>query len=318
MKTVGFKKFGEPEVLEVMEFPDNEIGSEDIKIKNYASAVNPTDIVSRSGLIKHFIKDFSLPCVPGMDFAGIVEEVGENVKTGIKVGDSVMGMVMPNGIHGAYSDRLILNQFAVVKIPKNTSFIEAATLPMNGLTARLSLDLLNLNKGQTIAVTGGPGAYGGYVIQLAKADGLIVIADSNESDLKLLKDLGADHIISREKNFVEEIRKIFPEGVDGIADGALLNEKAIDAVKDNGSFTSVRNFIGEPQRNINFTATWVSEYNCDFERLDKLRQQVEDGLISLRVADTVTPDNVAEAHRRLDAGGTRGRMVINWNWGLKY
>ena len=313
MKTVGFKKFGEPEVLEVMEFPDNEIGSEDIKIKNYASAVNPTDIVSRSGLIKHFIKDFSLPCVPGMDFAGIVEEVGENVKTGIKVGDSVMGMVMPNGIHGAYSDRLILNQFAVVKIPKNTSFIEAATLPMNGLTARLSLDLLNLNKGQTIAVTGGPGAYGGYVIQLAKADGLIVIADSNQSDLKLLKDLGADHIISREKNFVEEIRKIFPEGVDGIADGALLNEKAIDAVKDNGSFTSVRNFIGEPQRNINFTATWVSEYNCDFERLDKLRQQVEDGLISLRVADTVTPNNVAEAHRRLDAGGTRGRMVINWN-----
>ena len=313
MKTVGFKKFGDPEVLEVMEFPDNEIGSEDIKIKNYASAVNPTDIVSRSGLIKHFIKDFSLPCVPGMDFAGIVEEVGENVETGIKVGDSVMGMVMPNGIHGAYSNQLILNQFAVVKIPKNTSFIEAATLPMNGLTARLSLDLLNLNKGQTIAVTGGPGAYGGYVIQLAKADGLIVIADSNQSDLKLLKDLGADHIISREKDFVEEIRKIFPEGVDGIADGALLNEKAIDAVKDNGSFTSVRNFIGEPQRNINFTATWVSEYNCDFERLDKLRQQVEDGLISLRVADTVTPNNVAEAHRRLDAGGTRGRMVINWN-----
>lgn len=312
MKTVGFKKFGDPEVLEVMEFPDNEIGSEDIKIKNYASAVNPTDIVSRSGLIKHFIKDFSLPCVPGMDFAGIVEEVGENVKTGIKVGDSVMGMVMPNGIHGAYSDQLILNQFAVVRIPQNTSFIEAATLPMNGLTARLSLDLLNLKKGQTIAVTGGPGAYGGYVIQLAKADGLIVIADSNESDLNLLKDLGADHIIPRGKNFVEDIRRIFPKGVDGIADGALLNEDAIGAVKDNGSFTSVRNFIGEPQRNINFTATWVSEYNCDFEKLDKLRQQVEDGLITLRVADTVKPQNAAEAHKRLDAGGTRGRMVITW------
>ena len=312
MKTVGFKKFGDPEVLEVMEFPDNEIGSEDIKIKNYASAVNPTDIVSRSGLIKHFIKDFSLPCVPGMDFAGIVEEVGENVKTGIKVGDSVMGMVMPNGIHGAYSDQLILNQFAVVRIPQNTSFIEAATLPMNGLTARLSLDLLNLKKGQTIAVTGGPGAYGGYVIQLAKADGLIVIADSNESDLNLLKDLGADHIIPRGKNFVEDIRRIFPKGVDGIADGALLNEDAIGAVKDNGSFTSVRNFIGEPQRNINFTATWVSEYNCDFEKLDKLRQQVEDGLITLRVADTVKPQNAAEAHKRLDAGGTRGRMVISW------
>jgi len=312
MRAVGFKKFGDPEVLEVIDVPEVSAGEGEIRIKNYASAVNPTDIVSRSGLIKQFIKDFSLPCVPGMDVAGEVDEVGNGVETGIKVGDKVMAMVMPNKLHGAYREQLILDQNAVVKAPEGFSHFEASTLPMNGLTARLSLDLLDLKKGNIIAVTGGPGAYGGYVIQLAKADGLTVLADSNEKDIQLLKDLGADHIIPREKNFVEEVKKIFPNGVDGIADGALLNEKAIGAVKDNGSFTSVRNFIGEPQRNINFTATWVSEYNCDFEKLNKLRQQVEDGLITLRVADIVTPENAAEAHRRLDAGGTRGRMVINW------
>ena len=312
MRAVGFKKFGDPEVLEVIDVPEVSAGEGEIRIKNYASAVNPTDIVSRSGLIKQFIKDFSLPCVPGMDVAGEVDEVGNGVETGIKVGDKVMAMVMPNKLHGAYREQLILDQNAVVKAPEGFSHFEASTLPMNGLTARLSLDLLDLKKGNIIAVTGGPGAYGGYVIQLAKADGLTVLADSNEKDIQLLKDLGVDYIIPREKNFVEEVKKIFPNGVDGIADGALLNEKAIGAVKDNGSFTSVRNFIGEPQRNINFTATWVSEYNCDFEKLNKLRQQVEDGLISLRVADIVTPENAAEAHRRLDAGGTRGRMVINW------
>ena len=312
MRAVGFKKFGDPEVLEVIDVPEVSAGEGEIRIKNYASAVNPTDIVSRSGLIKQFIKDFSLPCVPGMDVAGEVDEVGNGVDTGIKVGDKVMAMVMPNKLHGAYREQLILDQNAVVKAPEGFSHFEASTLPMNGLTARLSLDLLDLKKGNIIAVTGGPGAYGGYVIQLAKADGLTVLADSNEKDIQLLKDLGVDHIIPREKNFVEEVRKIFPNGVDGIADGALLNEKAVGAVKDNGSFTSVRNFIGEPQRNINFTATWVSEYNCDFEKLNKLRQQVEDGLISLRVADIVTPENAAEAHRRLDAGGTRGRMVISW------
>ena len=312
MRAVGFKKFGDPEVLEVIDVPEVSAGEGEIRIKNYASAVNPTDIVSRSGLIKQFIKDFSLPCVPGMDVAGEVDEVGNGVETGIKVGDKVMAMVMPNKLHGAYREQLILDQNAVVKAPEGFSHFETSTLPMNGLTARLSLDLLNLKKGNIIAVTGGPGAYGGYVIQLAKADGLTVLADSNEKDIQLLKDLGVDHIIPREKNFVEEVRKIFPNGVDGIADGALLNEKAVGAVKDNGSFTSVRNFIGEPQRNINFTATWVSEYNCDFEKLNKLRQQVEDGLISLRVADIVTPENAAEAHRRLDAGGTRGRMVISW------
>ena len=312
MRAVGFKKFGDPEVLEVIDVPEVSAGEGEIRIKNYASAVNPTDIVSRSGLIKQFIKDFSLPCVPGMDVAGEVDEVGNGVETGIKVGDKVMAMVIPNKLHGAYREQLILDQNAVVKAPEGFSHFEASTLPMNGLTARLSLDLLDLKKGNIIAVTGGPGAYGGYVIQLAKADGLTVLADSNEKDIQLLKDLGVDHIIQRDKNFVEEVRKIFPDGVDGVADGALLNEKAIGAVKDNGSFTSVRNFIGEPQRNINFTATWVSEYNCDFEKLNKLRQQVEDGLISLRVADIVTPENAAEAHRRLDAGGTRGRMVINW------
>ena len=312
MRAVGFKNFGDPEVLEVIDVPEVSAGEGEIRIKNYASAVNPTDIVSRSGLIKQFIKDFSLPCVPGMDVAGEVDEVGNGVETGIKVGDKVMAMVIPNKLHGAYREQLILDQNAVVKAPEGFSHFEASTLPMNGLTARLSLDLLNLKKGNIIAVTGGPGAYGGYVIQLAKADGLTVLADSNEKDIQLLKDLGVDYIIPREKNFVEEVKKIFPSGVDGIADGALLNEKAIGAVKDNGSFTSVRNFIGEPQRNINFTATWVSEYNCDFEKLNKLRQQVEDGLISLRVADIVTPENAAEAHRRLDAGGTRGRMVINW------
>ena len=70
----------------------------------------------------------------------------------------------------------------------------------------------------------------------------MVIADSNESDIELLRELGVDHIIPRGENFAKKIKEVFPNGVDGIADGALLNEKAIDAVKDNGSFTSVRKF----------------------------------------------------------------------------
>ena len=192
MRAVGFKEFGDPEVLEVMDIPEVSAGPGEIRIKNYASAVNPTDIVSRSGLISQFRKDFPLPSVPGMDISGIVDQVGEGVETDISIGDKVMGMVIPNELHGAYREQITLNQFAVVKAPEGYSFAESSTLPMNGLTARLSLDLLNLNKGQVVAVTGGPGAYGGYVIQLAKADGLTVIADSNENDIELLNELGVD------------------------------------------------------------------------------------------------------------------------------
>ena len=314
MKAIGIMRYGGPEVLEVIDVEEVNAGFEEIRIKIFASAVNPTDIVSRSGMIAKFRKDDPVfPSVPGMDVAGIVDQIGEAVSVDIKIGDRVMGMVIPNGNHGAYREQLILNQSAVVLAPKNSSHEEASTLPMNSLTARLSLDLLNLKSGQVIAVTGGPGAYGGYVIQLAKADGLIVIADSSDSDESLLKDLGVDIIISREKSFVDQIREHFPDGVDGLADGALLNEKAIDAVKDGGSFTSIRGFKGSPQRDIKFSSTWVTAYNCNYEKLDKIRQQVEDGLVTLRVADTVDPENAAEAHKRLEGGGTRGRMVIKWS-----
>jgi len=314
MRAIGIMRYGGPEVLEIIDVEEVNAGHEEIRIKNFASTVNPTDIVARSGMIAKFRKDDPVfPSVPGMDVAGIVDQIGEAVSADIKIGDRVMGMVIPNGNHGAYREQLILNQSAVVLAPKNSSHEEASTLPMNSLTARLSLDLLNLKSGQIIAVTGGPGAYGGYVIQLAKADGLIVIADSSDSDESLLKDLGVDIIISREKSFVDQIREHFPDGVDGLADGALLNEKAIDAVKDGGSFTSIRGFKGSPQRDIKFSSTWVTAYNCNYEKLDKIRQQVEDGLVTLRVADTVDPENAAEAHKRLEGGGTRGRMVIKWS-----
>ena len=154
--------------------------------------------------------------------------------------------------------------------------------------------------------------YGGYVIQLAKADGLQVIADCADSDKALLKSLGVDIIVSRGDGYAEKIREHFPQGVDGLADGALLNERAIDAVKDGGSFTAIRGFKGEEQRDIKFTATWVTRYDGEYEKLDVLRQQVEAGVLTLRVADSVTAENASIAHARLEQGGTRGRMVIEF------
>jgi len=312
MKAVGIMKHGGPEALEIIEVPEVQAGPGQIRIRNYAAAVNPTDVATRNGMIAEFQKANPPPYVPGMDAAGIVDQLGEEVNTDIKVGDKVMAMVVPRGNYGAYREQIVLDQNAVVLAPKDTTHIEACTLPMNSLTARLSLDLLGLKKGQVLAVTGSPGAYGGYVVELAKADGLIVIADSNESDEELLKSLGVDLIIPRGEGYAERIRREFPSGVDGIADGALLNELAIDAVKDGGSFTSIRGFKGEPQRDIEFTTTWVTKYDCKKDILETLRQQAEEGILTLRVADSVTIENASEAHKRLEAGGTRGRMVIEF------
>ena len=183
---------------------------------------------------------------------------------------------------------------------------------MNGLTARLSLDLLGLSSGQSLAVTGAAGAYGGYVIQLAKAEGLTVIADASEADHELVAALGADIVVRRGDDVAARIREHFPDGVDGLADGAVQNERVIAAVRDGGAFTAVRGYAGDPQRGINFTATWVRTYDGEFEKLDRLRQLVEAGTVTLRVAETYPPERAGEAHRRLEAGGTRGRLVITF------
>ncbi|MBT6429126.1 MAG: zinc-binding dehydrogenase, partial [Rhodospirillaceae bacterium] len=217
---------------------------------------------------------------------------------------------VPKASHGAYREQIVLDARAVVPAPAGTTHVEACTLPMNGLTARLSLDLLGLSPGQTLAVTGAAGAYGGYVIQLAKADGLTVIADASEADEALITSLGADIVVRRGEDVAARIREHFPDGVDGLADGAVQNEQVIAAVRDGGAFTAVRGFEGEPQRGISFTATWVRNYDCEYEKLDRLRQMAESGAITLRVADTFPPEQAGEAHRRLEAGGTRGRLVI--------
>src|ERR1019366_9614551 len=111
-----------------------------------------------------------------MEAAGIVDEVGSGVPDRLKVGDVVMAIVVPKGSHGAYREQIVLDVRSVVRAPAGKTHAEACTLPMNGLTARQSLDLLKLSPGQVIAVTGAAGAYGGYGGQPGKNRGAAGIA----------------------------------------------------------------------------------------------------------------------------------------------
>jgi NADPH:quinone reductase len=310
MRGVGLFTHGGPEVLQVIELPEVHAGPGQVRIRVHAATVNPTDISTRNGSRAEQQKADPPPYVPGMEAAGIVDEVGVGVATGVKVGDAVIAMVVPKGSHGAYREQVVLDARAVVRAPAGATHAEACTLPMNGLTARRSLDHLGLKPGRTLAVTGAAGAYGGYVVQLAKAEGLTVIADASEADEKLVAALGADIVVRRGDDVAKRIREHFPAGVDGLADGAVLNERAIPAVRDGGAFTSVRGYRGTGERGITFTATFVRDYENEFKRLDRLRQQVEERTLTLRVAATYPPEQAAEAHRRLEAGGTRGRLVI--------
>jgi NADPH:quinone reductase-like Zn-dependent oxidoreductase len=311
MRVVGVLEFGGPEALEVVEVPDPPPpGPGEVKVRVHAATVNPTDTYMRNGSYRRLLRDSRPPYIPGMDAAGVVAELGDGV-TGLAVGDRVMAVVMPTRPEGgAYAEHVVVPAGAVARAPAGASHAEAATLPMNGLTPRLSLDKLGLEPGQTLAVTGAAGCYGGYVVQLAKADGLRVIADASDEDDALVRDLGADVVVRRGDDVARRIREVEPHGVDAVADGAVQDALVQRAVRDGGAVAAVRPFPGETERGITLHQVWISEYAAAGDKLDELRRLAEDGALTLRVAQTFPADQAAEAHRTLERGGTRGRLVI--------
>ena len=313
MKAVGVVEYGGPEALQVVELPGPAVRPGTVRIRVHAAAVSPTDTFVRNGARDEAQKAAGPPpYVPGMDAAGVIEEIGEGVETDLKVGDRVMAIVVPKGSRGAYSEQIVVPVGSVARAPEGATHVEASTLPMNGLTARLALDVLNLPPGRTLAVTGAAGAFGGYVVQLAKADGLTVVADASEADEELVRALGADVVLPRGEGFAARVRERFPEGVDGAADGALLHAQLAPAVRDGGTVITVRGYHEPGERGVVFHPILVSDYARAGDKLDGLRRLAEEGKVTLRVGGTFAKEDAAEAHRRLEAGGVRGRLVIEF------
>jgi NADPH:quinone reductase len=314
MRAVGVTEWGGPEALGVVELPDPEPGPGELRIRVHAAAVNPTDTVLRSGGRAEQLKHVPPPHVPGMDAAGVLEQIGENAETDLAVGDQVIAVVLPLGTRGAYAERVVVPAESVARAPAGASDVEAATLPMNGLTARAALDALGLKPGQVLAVTGAAGAVGGYAIQLAKADGLAVVADAAAADEDLVRSLGADVVVRRGDDFAARVRDVYPRGTEGLLDAALLDGLALGAVRNSGGMATLRGYdgSGSDDRGIRFHPVYVRNVARAGALLDGLRTQVEAGELTLRVARVLPPEQAAEAHRLLEAGGVRGRLVLQF------
>jgi NADPH:quinone reductase-like Zn-dependent oxidoreductase len=314
MRAVAVTEFGPPEVLRLVELPDPEPGPGEVRIRVHAAAVNPTDTVLRSGGRAERLKDVPSPHVPGMDAAGVLDAIGDGTATDLRIGERVIAIVVPLGTRGAYADRLVVASESVVRAPATASDAEAATLLMNGLTARLALSQLALEPGQTLAVTGAAGAVGGYAIQLGRAEGLHVVADAAPADEQVVSALGAHVVVPRSNDFAGRVRTEVPEGVDGLVDAALLDQLAVGAVRDGGGMATLRGYdgAGAGERGITFYPVYVRHGAREHEMLDRLRAQAEAGILTLRVARTVPAEQAADAHRLLEAGGVRGRFVLEF------
>ena len=319
MRAAGVTEFGGPEALHLLDVPEVHAGPGEVRLAVRAAAVNPTDTYGRNGTYaKAAGGEPEMPWIPGMDVAGVVDEVGPDGDGRLSVGDRVMAIVVPSGSHGGYREQIVLPAASVVPVPAGTDDPAAASLPMNGLTARLALDRMALAPGATLAVTGAAGSFGGYVVQLAKVDGLTVVADASESDRELVRSLGADVVLPRGEGFAAAVRAQFPDGVDGLADGSVQGAQVLPAVRDGGVVTTVRGYRGEDAdtelaRGVKVLPVMVRDYGQNTAALDRLRAHAEAGEVTLRVADVLPAADAAEAHRRLEAGGVRGRLVLDFS-----
>jgi NADPH:quinone reductase-like Zn-dependent oxidoreductase len=308
MRAVAITASGGPEVLTVIDRPVLEPRPGEVRLSVAAAAVNPTDI----GMREHGGgRRLPGPWTPGMDAAGTVDAVGEGVDR-LQPGEQVMAAVMPRRPEGgAQQELLVVPAASVVGIPDGATLQQAATLPMNGLTALLGLELLGLQEGQTLAVSGGAGLLASYVIGLARERGLRVIADAKPEDEALVCGFGADVVVPRGDRFAGAVREAAPDGADGLYDTALLHETAFGALRDGGAMAVVRGWTPEQtERGIRVEQVWVRNVLERTDWLEELRRLASDGRIQLRVAAEFPPERAAGAQELMDAGGLRGRAVI--------
>jgi len=315
---VGFTEFGGPEVLRIVSLPMPTPGPGEVLVRVAAAAVNPTDLVFRNGGHRSRMPDgLAPPYVPGMDLAGTVEAVGSGTAAGPgtawQPGERVMAAVssfVPGG--GAQAEFVVVAEDALARIPDGIGLVEASTLPMNAVTVRAALDELALQPGQTLAITGAAGAVGGYAIQLGRGEGLRVIADASPADETLVRDLGADVVVGRGPEVAAAIREAVPGGVDALLDAAVMGPPVLPAVRDGGQVMAVRPFAGEPERDIKVSLVLVFQHLHEGDTLTRLAEQAAAGTLTLRVADVLPASEAPQAHRRFEAGGVRGRLVLTF------
>lgn len=294
MRAAVVTAFGGPEAVEIVETAVPEPGAGQIRIKVAAAALNPADAGVRAGVFGGAGKRLGL----GWDVAGTVDAAG--VAVGWTVGEQVVGISY--GVAkslGTHADYVVVDADAVAVAPASVDAVHAATVPLNALTAAQALDLLALEAGQSLLVTGAAGAVGAYAVQLAVQRGLAVTALAREGDEEFVRSLGAGRFVSGE---------VAPGSVDAVLDAAILGERALEWVRDGGVFVGV---IPHAQpASVRGVRTDAVEVAPDGARLAELVALVDEGVLTTRVAETFPLEDAAKAHARLGEGGVRGRLVL--------
>lgn len=313
MRRIVYERFGEADELKLVEAEHPVPAAGEVCIRVAGAGLNPIDWKTRKGLgfAAQQIQDH-LPWTPGYDVAGTVTDVGDDVHT-LSAGDRVMGMIGFPGGGGGYAEYALARADELIVVPEEMDLIEAGGLPLAALTAWQGLfEVGQLQPDHKVLIHAGAGGVGHLAIQFARARGAHVIATASANNPDFLATLGADEVIDYNRDdFVDACY-----GLDLIYDlvGGDTGKRSLHCLADHGVLVTVPTVTADSiiteAENMGLKAHGMT-VRPDIFHLEEIAELIEDGDVRLHVDEIFPLARAADAHRRLETGHVRGKLVLD-------
>ena len=303
MQAICVHQYGESDVLnlESIEVPDPQ--PNEVLLRVQAAGINPVDCKIRAGYLQEIFPT-TFPYTPGMDIAGTVEAVGDDVR-GVQVGQAVYGKVEK----GAYAEFVTASVEAIAPKPQTLDFIEAASVPVVAVTAYQALfDHADLQPGQTVLIHAASGGVGMFAVQLAKWKGAHVLGTASAKNEEFVRSLGADQFIDYHATPFEQVAQNVDVVLDTIGGdtqvrsysvlkpGGILIATAIppDAQKAEEQRVRAKMIHGKPSASL----------------LEKISDLIDSGQLKTEVSQTFPLSEARQAQELSQSGHVRGKLVL--------
>jgi len=330
MKAVICETYGGPEVLELTDVPQPQVGPNGVLVRVHATSVNPVDWKLRKGLLSPIWK-LRFPVIWGADLSGVVEQVGSAV-TLFKAGDEVYGFKhghVAKTYRGTYAEYVVVPENALARKPAILKHEEAAAIPLAAVTAwQVLVGQGNLQSGQRVLVHAAAGGVGVFAVQIAKAIGAHVAATAGARNQDFLRQLGADEVLDYTKEKFDERLSGFDLVLDGV--GQSVWKGSLKILKRGGRLVTLTVPVPEePSGKLRFFATPLAAVPPAMARaalsgkrfsiasvkprgddLEKISALIESGKLRPVIERVFPLEQIGEAHRLSEAGHVRGKLVV--------
>lgn len=299
-RAVVFFEHGEPSVLRLVELPEPHAGARQVRVRMRGAGVQPFDCAFRRGDLRSFMPA-TFPQVLGNDFAGVVDEVGDEV-TGVHVGDDVLGFCTL----AAHAELIVVEAAAVVPRPPTLPWEVAGGLSASGQTALNALRDLDVKAGETLLVHAAAGGVGTIAVQLAREWGARVIGTASPHNHSWLESLGVAPV-TYGAGLAERVRSVAPGGVDVCLDciGGEAVPVSLELVGDRNRVGTIADYSAVEKYGVRRPG---GERTAG--KLSELVELHAAGRLRLPIHLAVPLARAAEAHAAVETGHVRGKVVI--------